>query len=127
MLDHNLYSKNPIVQKAHFKNLTDLVVESIMACPDIIRPVLLENINVVGGTAKLDNLTERLISELKRELPVNWNVKLTDQTHDVSEVAWYGGKRLIEEDIMRKLTITKQDFFEHGENWCQKQFGFENF
>lgn len=127
MLDHNLYSKNPIVQKAHFKNLTDLVVDSIMACPEVIRPVLSENISVVGGMANLENLSGRLLSELKRELPVNWNVKLTDQNHDLSHVAWHGGAKLTQQDIIKKLTITKQEFFEHGENWCQKQFGFENF
>lgn len=127
MLDHNLYSKNPIVQKAHFKNLTDLVVDSLMACPEVIRPVLCENISVVGGMANLENLSGRLLSELKCELPGNWNVKLTEQRHDLSQVAWFGGTKLTQQDVLKELTITKQEFFEHGENWCQKQFGFENF
>lgn len=127
MLDNNVYSKNVIVQRARFKNLTDLVVESIMACPDVVRPVLLENISVVGGTAKLENLQKRLLAELKRELPVNWSVKMKTQNQDLSEVAWYGGTTMTQQDIIKELTITKQEFFEHGENWCQKQFGFENF
>lgn len=127
MLDHNLYSKNPIVQRAHFKNLTDLVVDSIMGCPDVVRPVLLENISVVGGTSKLEGLQERLLNELKRELPVNWNVKMKAQKYDLSDVAWHGGTVLTEQNVVKELTITKQEFFEHGENWCQKQFGFENF
>lgn len=127
MLDNNAYSKNPIVQRANYKNLTDLVVESIMACPDVVRPVLLESISVIGGTAKLENLKERLLAELKRELPMNWNVKMIEQSHDLSEVAWYGGAKLSQKKILKELTITKQEFFEHGENWCQKQFGFENF
>lgn len=127
MLDNNSYSKSSVIQNASFKNITDLVVEAIMSCPEVVRPIILANINFVGGTAKLKNFQQRLLSELKKELPINWDVKVTEQAHALDEVAWYGGQTLAQEDIMKEIKITKQEFFEHGANWCQKQFGFKNF
>lgn len=127
MFDHNAYSKNSVVQNANFKNITDLVVDSIMACPEVIRPLLSANISIVGGTAKLENFLDRLIFELKKELPDNWQVQMKSQSHELDLAAWYGGVNLVHDDIIKEVTITKQDFFEHGANWCQKQFGFRNF
>lgn len=127
MLDNNSLSTNSVIQNAYFKNITDLVVESIMACPEVTRPVLLANIMFVGGSANLPNLKERLLSELEKEFPVNWVVKETLQPFDLDTAAWHGGKTLVEQDIMKEIAISKQDYYEHGANWCQKQFGFRNF
>jgi len=127
MLDHNALSSNTVIQKANFKNITDLVVDSIMACPDVSRPVLLANIHFVGGTANLANFKHRLVSELEKELPVNWTVNVLDEKFDLDKVSWQGGHALANNDIIKEVTITKQDYFEHGANWCQKQFGFRNF
>lgn len=127
MLDHNSLSNNQVIQNANFKNITDLVVDSIMACPDVTRPVLLANIHFVGGTANLPNFKNRLVYELEKELPVNWTVKVAQETHDLDEVAWQGGKELASSDMIDEVKISKQEYFEHGTNWCQKQFGFRNF
>ncbi|KAM9898148.1 hypothetical protein OXX79_006466, partial [Metschnikowia pulcherrima] len=127
MLDNNSHSKNTIIQNASFKNITDLVVESIMACPEVVRPILSANISIVGGAANLTNFEERLTAELKRELPTNWKVKVLPQKYALDEVAWHGGCTLAKNDIMNEIKITKQEYFEHGANWCQKQFGFRNF
>ncbi|GEQ68618.1 hypothetical protein JCM33374_g2286 [Metschnikowia sp. JCM 33374] len=127
MLDNNAHSKSSVIQNASFKNITDLVVESIMSCPEIVRPMLSANINFLGGTANLKNFQNRLLSDLKKELPTNWTVKVTEQEYPLDQVVWHGGCNLAEEDIMNDIKITKQEFFEHGANWCQKQFGFKNF
>lgn len=127
MLDHNALSSNPIIQNAKFKNITDLVVDSIMACPDVARPVLLANIHFVGGTANLPNFKDRLVYELEKELPVNWTVRVLEEKYDLDKVSWHGGKVLLNDEIIKEVTITKQEYFEHGSNWCQKQFGFRNF
>lgn len=127
MLDNNSFSTNSVIQNAYFKNITDLVVESIMACPEVTRPILLANLSFVGGSANLPNFKERLMSELEKEFPVNWVVKATPQPYDLDKAAWYGGQELVQQDIMKEITISKQDYYEHGANWCQKQFGFRNF
>ncbi|KAM9926620.1 hypothetical protein OXX59_003084 [Metschnikowia pulcherrima] len=127
MLDNNSHSKNTIIQNASFKNITDLVVESIMACPEVVRPILSANISIVGGAANLTNFEDRITAELKRELPTNWKVKVLPQKQALDEVAWHGGCTLAKSDVMNEIKITKQEYFEHGANWCQKQFGFRNF
>lgn len=127
VFDNNSYSKNNILQSASYKSITDLVADSIMACPEVVRPTLLANISIVGGTAQLPGFKDRLIHELEKELPVNWIVRVVEQKFDLGHAAWHGGCRLATEDIMKDITITKQEFFEHGANWCQKQFGFKNF
>lgn len=126
MLDNNSSSNAGVIQNANFRNLTDLVVDSIMACPEVTRPLLLANISIVGGTSNLPNFQERLISELKKELPVDWTVAAQEQHFKLDEVAWHGGSAMVKNDIVKDITISRQDYFEHGSNWCQKQFGFRN-
>lgn len=127
MLDNNSHSKSAVLQNANFKNICDLVVSSIMACPEVTRPLLASNINVVGGSSALPNFSERLVSELKKELPVNWEVQCPLQPHRSDLMPWYGGVDLVQQDVLKEVTISKQEYFEHGSNWCQKQFGFKNY
>ncbi|CAI5757022.1 unnamed protein product [Candida verbasci] len=121
-------SSNQLVQSAPFKNLIDLIKESIYACPEITRPLLSANICLVGGTTNILNFQPRLLSELQKELPSNWKVRIFDNYNDIpkDEMQWYGGINLSNEDVLKDITISKKEYFEHGSNWCQKQFGFKN-
>lgn len=120
-------TSNTILQSLPFKNIIDLIVDSIMACPKVAQPLLLANIVLSGGSTKIPNFKSRLSSELKKELPLDWYVRIID-TGDIpqDELAWYGGLNLTSSDIINKISISKKDYFEHGSNWCQKQFGFKN-
>lgn len=111
MLDNNSLSNSPMIQNANFKSLTDLVVESIYSCPEAARPLLLANINIVGGSSYIPNLPERLIAELKKELPVNWEVRSLPQNRKLNEVAWYGGASLVNDTLFEEISISKQDHF----------------
>lgn len=122
----NTTSSASTIQNATFKNLTDLVVESIMSCPKTTRPLLLGNIVTVGGNTNIPMFTERLRGELTKELPMDWLVKVQQSQHNPDEASWYGGAQLSNDDIISKISISKKDYFEHGSNWCQKQFGFKN-
>lgn len=123
----NVSTSNQLLQTTPFKNLADLVVECIMSCPATAQPLLLANIHIVGGTSQLPNFKLRLHSELVKELPLDWFVKLKEHEHIApDERAWHGGVQLSEAEIFEKISITKQEYFEHGSNWCQKQFGFRN-
>lgn len=126
MLDRTMADLGAI-QNANYRNLTALVVDSIMACPEVVRPILLANVNIVGGTSQIKNFGSRLISDLECELPLDWTVQLREQKHKIEEVPWYGGAALSGEDIFGDIVISKQEYFEHGANWCQKQFGFKNY
>lgn len=122
----NAPTSSNILQTAPIKNLTDLVIESIMASPEVSRPLLLQNINVVGGTSSLPNFDIRLEDELAKELPLDWKIKINKSDYQRDLVNWYGGAELSQTDIMSKISISKQEYYEHGSNWCQKQFGFKN-
>ena len=117
-----------VLQGAPIKNLTDLVVSSIMTCPEITRPLLLANICLSGGTTNLPNFKTRLETELTKELPHMWHVRVHDAYQGIpkDELAWHGGINLTNNDILEKISISKKEYFEHGSNWCQKQFGFKN-
>ncbi|CAK9435720.1 uncharacterized protein LODBEIA_P04390 [Lodderomyces beijingensis] len=121
-------ASNSTLQAAPFKNLTDLVVSSIMSCPEVTRPLLSANIVLVGGTTNILNFKNRLLSELRRELPSNWRVQVHEKQNGISqdERSWYGGVSLTNQDIIREITVSKKEYFEHGSNWCQNQFGFKN-
>ncbi|KAI5951946.1 ARP6 [Candida jiufengensis] len=121
-------ASSSVIQSAPIKNLTDLIVTSIMTCPEITRPLLSSNIVLVGGTTNLKNFKSRLTNELTKELPSKWVVKVHDNQNDIpqDEMSWYGGLNLSNDDILNKISISKKEYFEHGSNWCQKQFGFKN-
>lgn len=122
----NSPTNSTILQTTPIKNLTDLVVESIMASPEVARPLLLRNISIVGGTSNLPNFDERLSDELSKELPLDWKINIVPNEFKRDCMNWYGGVELSQSDIMNKIRITKQEYYEHGSNWCQKQFGFKN-
>lgn len=121
-------ASSSVLQSAPIKNLTDLVVSSIIACPEITRPLLLANICLSGGTTNLLNFKARLETELTKELPQRWHVRVHDDYQGIpkDELTWYGGINLTNDDVLKKISISKKEYFEHGSNWCQKQFGFKN-
>lgn len=128
VFDNNSSSSgNSMLQAAPLKNIVDLVVEAIMSCPEVTRPLLLANISLVGGTSKLPNFKARLSTELKKELPSSFFVKFKDYSeYELDEVAWYGGAALADDGIINDISVSKREYFEHGSNWCQNQFGFRN-
>jgi actin-related protein 6 len=114
------------IHHATLKNLVDLVVEAIMACPEVTRPLLSANISLVGGTARMPGFAARLEQALVRELPLDWFVKVHPNAHDAAETVWHGGAALAALPQLADASISKQEYFEHGSNWCQRQFGFKN-
>ncbi|EGV66472.1 Actin- protein 6 [Yamadazyma tenuis] len=123
----NAPSTSAILQTAPIKNLTDLVVEAIMTSPVVARPLLSQNITVVGGTSLVPGFSTRLEDELAKELPSDWKVQVVSSGDHKPDVAsWYGGAELCQSEIIDKVTISKQEYYEHGSNWCQTQFGFRN-
>lgn len=80
------------------------------------------------GTTNLPNFKTRLETELRKELPQKWHVRVHDDYQRVSrdEIPWFGGINLTKDDVLDKISVSKKEYFEHGSNWCQKQFGFKN-
>lgn len=127
LFDNNISSSNnAALQSSPLKNLTDLVVESIMSSPQSARPLLLANITLAGGLTSLPNFKLRLVLELTKELPADWFVRVRELEGKADEVAWLGGVKLTNDEVINSVSVSKKEYFEHGLNWCQKQFGFRN-
>lgn len=121
-------ASSSVVQAASLKNLPDLVLESIMACPEAVRPLMLANIVIAGGTSQIPNFAQRLELELTKEMPLDWVVRVRQTNEPIprDEMAWHGGAALAQTDVISNISVSKSEYFEHGANWCQKQFGFKN-
>lgn len=125
--NHRATAHLALLQQTPFKNLADLIVEAVMALPKVTRPMLVANICIVGGLTKFPGFDARLKAELEKELPQQWHLQFRDvEDTGREEVAWVGGANLADSDVLDKVLILKKEYFEHGLNWCQKQFGFKN-
>ncbi|KAJ1944333.1 Actin- protein 6 [Linderina pennispora] len=71
--------------------LHETVIQAVNACPEATRGVLLSNILLVGGTAALPGLEQRLQSEVQALAPCR--VQVTAPQHPALQ-AWQGGRSL---------------------------------
>lgn len=53
------------------ESLTDVILESILKAPSDLRRPLISSMLLIGGTAQLPNLQNRLFQEIKRSLQIN--------------------------------------------------------
>ncbi|KAF9927512.1 hypothetical protein FBU30_003103 [Linnemannia zychae] len=53
------------------ESLTDVILESILKAPSDLRRPLISSMLLIGGTAQLPNLQNRLLQEIKRSLQTN--------------------------------------------------------
>ncbi|KAJ2809557.1 Actin- protein 6, partial [Coemansia furcata] len=67
------------------------VVQAVMACDESLRGVLMANIFLVGGTATLPGLQQRLQSEVQAMSPYRVRISTPE---DPTTGAWQGGRML---------------------------------
>ncbi|PVU92766.1 hypothetical protein BB559_003598 [Furculomyces boomerangus] len=100
--------------------LHEAILESINACPQKMRGLLLKNIIVIGGTAKLSGLKERLETELQSCVPSEYTVQIFIP-EDPSGYTWECGQLLLENihsgkysEIMGPKILSRKDYLEMG-------------
>lgn len=66
-------------QYHHYCNqgLHELILEAVNACDQSLRPLLLSNIVLTGGCAKLPGLKERLVAELRPLAPSHCSIRVS--------------------------------------------------
>ena len=103
--------------------LAQCVMQSLSVLPPALQACMLSNILLVGGTARLPGLVERLQSEVRSLAPVEFVVRVRKMEDPVTST-WLGGARLArnQEDV-RRLGVTRQEYFEHGSLWVGRRFG----
>lgn len=97
--------------------LIECIVDSINSVPKRLHALLYSNIVLVGGNINIPGLRERLVNGIRSYCPVYYqvNVFLPD---DPITYAWAGGKVFSQShhETLEKLSITKKEYDESGEN-----------
>lgn len=98
------------------------ILQSIDALPTGLRQAFLANILVVGGTSKLPGFVERLEADLRSVTDVDTLIRVARAEDPVTN-AWLGGTRLAQnEDFMRSLVVTRDEYLENGDLWTRRRF-----
>lgn len=104
------------------EGITGTIMQSLNALPKGLWQPFLANIEVVGGTSKLPGFVTRLESELRSQIDDSYLVRVA-QPQDPLKNAWLGGARIARnEDLMKSLIVTRQEYLEHGDVWTRRRF-----
>lgn len=102
--------------------LPRLVMESLSCIPFGLWPGFLANILVVGGNANIEGFLFRLEMEIRALAPAECIVRVGKPPDPVIST-WQGGAALAKDaDALRKLSVTKEEYEEHGAAWVARKF-----
>lgn len=102
--------------------IPDAVMQSLSTLPSALTGPLLANVVVVGGTALLPGLMERLQAELRARAPAMLPVRVSAAEDPVC-ATWKGGAKVAAEETWKeKIMVTRQQYEENGEAWVRREF-----
>ncbi|KFY16111.1 hypothetical protein V492_01559 [Pseudogymnoascus sp. VKM F-4246] len=115
---------NPMDIGLRQPGLAQVVMQSLSVLPIGLWPGLLANVVVVGGNANIDGFIHRLQAEIMALAPSECMVRLARPTSPNPIVStWQGGANLArDEALLSKLSVTKQEYEEHGGAWVARKF-----
>jgi actin-related protein 6 len=115
---------NPMDIGLRQPGLAQVVMQSLSVLPIGLWPGLLANVVVVGGNANIDGFIHRLQAEIMALAPSECMVRLARPTDPSPIVStWQGGANLArDETLLSKLSVTKQEYEEHGGAWVARKF-----
>ncbi|CAB3405421.1 unnamed protein product [Caenorhabditis bovis] len=94
----------------------EAVVESLARCPENLRAALSENIVVIGGSAKFAGFQQRLESEVRSLLPVEFDVNVHSDVGDPQIYAWKCARELVAAKNFKIPWVDRKEWNEKGEN-----------
>lgn len=107
--------------------IVETFLESIYTLPESIRPLMVNNIICTGGNFNLPNFATRLVDELQRQLPTDWTCNITFPKEDAELFGWQAMSDFSKTDNYLKVRVSKEEYYEHGPEWCTKnRFGYQN-
>ncbi|KAH3684089.1 hypothetical protein WICPIJ_004938 [Wickerhamomyces pijperi] len=112
-----------IVDVFNKAGIVETIIDSINTLPEIVRPLIVANIVMIGGNCNMRGFEQRLLNELKIVLPVEWEVRIGKP----SNPSTYGrecASVFSQTESYQKVKITKKDYEEHGPHWVHKRFGY---
>jgi actin-related protein 6 len=103
--------------------IAQLVLDSLSGLPFGLWPGFLANIIVVGGNANIEGFLWRLQVEIQALAPTECIVRVVRPADPVIST-WNGGAELAkDQDLLRKMSVTKQEYEENGAAWVARRFG----
>ncbi|XP_788458.3 actin-related protein 6 [Strongylocentrotus purpuratus] len=103
------------------KGISEAIVHSISATPKEMHPHLYRNIVLTGGNCAFPGVKERVEKDVRSLAPVEYDVQVTLPPNPVT-YAWEGGKTMTESKEFSKLTVSKKQYEEEGQNICFDKF-----
>lgn len=104
------------------EGLTGTILQAVYSLPEGLWQPFLANVMVVGGSSKFPGLMERLEAELRTAVGEEYVVRVA-QARDPVKNVWLGGARLAQnEDVLKSLVVTRQEYLEHGDVWTRRKF-----
>ncbi|KAE9966676.1 hypothetical protein EG328_008777 [Venturia inaequalis] len=103
--------------------LPEMVMESVRALPEGLRPAMLVNMVLIGGNANIPGLQKRLETEVRQRAPTEYNISLACPQDPIKQT-WLGGATVASNrESLKQLLVTRADYLEHGPNWLIRKFG----
>lgn len=118
----------PQLSGVHKAGLIQTIKSSLEAVPELLQPLLVNNIVCSGGTSNIKGFSERILKDLNSEVPVEAQTKIRDFSHitkDRSLLSWYAGKSFFDKGGFGKVKMTRQEYYEFGAEYSQEKFGFK--
>ena len=113
---------NPVDIGLRQSGLAQLIMESLSELPFGLWPGFLANIIVVGGNANIEGFILRLQMEIRSLAPAECIVRVARPV-DPIVATWNGGAELAKDtDRLAKMSVTKQEYDEHGGSWVARKF-----
>lgn len=106
--------------------LIEIILKSLSLCPELIRPLLVSNIVLIGGNFNIPNVKERILKELQLNAPTEWTVRVSCDVGRSDLFAFDSMCAFSETEEYKQTRITREEYFEHGLEWTTKnRFGFQ--
>ncbi|TID30491.1 hypothetical protein CANINC_000844 [Pichia inconspicua] len=118
----------PQLSGVHKAGLIQTIKSSLDSVPELLRPLLTNNIVCMGGTANLPGLSNRIVKDLDSEVPIEAEtnaLNFSNICEDKSYLSWYAGKSFFSKGGFDKIKITREEYNEFGAEYVQEKFGFK--
>lgn len=119
---------HPQLAGVYKSGLIQTIKSSLDAVPELIAPLLVNNIVCMGGTSNISGFAERIVKDLDPEVPIEAHTKTLDYRHitnDNSLLSFYAGKSFFANGGFNKIKMSKDDYNEFGAEYAQDKFGFK--
>ncbi|KAI5246242.1 actin-related protein-like protein 6 [Aureobasidium subglaciale] len=102
--------------------IAETLMQSLGVLPELLWQPMLANILLVGGNTLLPGFVERVERGVRMLAPEDMVVRVR-RAEDPITSTWQGGCRLAsDQDLLKNVLITRQEYQEHGPNWVTRQF-----